>query len=66
MQMLGKSARMRIARLKNNLAKSLKKNGDKSAVAFLKIARRYGAAEVYNDFAEELKHAEANPMCSMH
>ena len=26
----------------------------------------YGAAEVYNDFAEELKHTEANPMCSIH
>ena len=27
---------------------------------------RYVAAEVYNDFAEELKHTEANPMCSIH
>ena len=27
---------------------------------------RYGAAEVYNDFAEELKQTEANPMCSIH
>ena len=27
---------------------------------------RYGAAEVFIDFAEELKHTEANPMCSMH
>ena len=26
----------------------------------------YGAAEVYNDFAEELKHTEADPMCSIH
>ena len=26
----------------------------------------YGAAEVYNDFAAELKRTEANPMCSMH
>ena len=26
----------------------------------------YGAAAVYNDFAEELKHTEANPMCSIH
>ena len=25
-----------------------------------------GAAEVYIDFAEELKHTEANPMCSIH
>ena len=27
---------------------------------------RYGAAKVYNDFAEELKHTEANPMFSIH
>ena len=27
---------------------------------------RYGAAEVSIDFAEELKHTEANPMCSIH
>ena len=27
---------------------------------------RCGAAEVYNDFAEELKHIEANPKCSIH
>ena len=26
----------------------------------------YGAAEVFIDFAEELKHTEANPMCSIH
>ena len=26
----------------------------------------YGAAEVLNDFAEELKQTEANPMCSIH
>ena len=49
------------------------KNGDKSAVVIGKITRRlvfrisrYGAAEFYNDFAEELKHIEANPMCSIH
>ena len=48
----------------------VKKNGDKSAVAILKITRQlglrisgYGAAEVYNDFAEELKHTETNTMC---
>ena len=64
---------MRIARLMNRLAKSRKKNGDKSAVAILKNTRqlglrmsRYGAAEVFIDFAEELKHTEANPMCSIH
>ena len=27
---------------------------------------RYGAAEVFIDFAEELKHTETNPMCSIH
>ena len=26
----------------------------------------YGAAEVFIDFSEELKHTEANPMCSVH
>ena len=26
----------------------------------------YGAAEVFIDFTEELKHTEANPMCSIH
>ena len=26
----------------------------------------YGAAEVFIDFAEELKHTETNPMCSIH
>ena len=36
-------------------SKRSKKNGDKSAVAMLKIT-----------FAEELKHTEANPMCSIH
>ena len=54
-------------------SKKFNKNGDKSAVATLKITRqlgcvfsRYGAAEVYNDFAEELKHTDADPMCSIH
>ena len=54
-------------------SKRSKKNCDRIAVAFLKeyttIGLRvsgYGAAEVYNDFAEELKHTEANPMCSIH
>ena len=45
----------------------------KSAVAMLKdyttiglrISRK-GAAEVLIDFAEELKHTETNPMCSIH
>ena len=26
----------------------------------------YGAAEVFIDFAEELKHTETSPMCSIH
>ena len=26
----------------------------------------YGATEVFNDLAEELKHTEANPMCLNH
>ena len=54
-------------------SKRAKKNGDKSAVAMLKIyttiglrISRYGAAEIFIDFAEELKHTEANPMCSIH
>ena len=69
---LEKSALMRNARLKNRLAKGPRKNGDKNAVAMLKITRQLGcvfqgvAAEVYNDFAEELKHTETNPMCSIH
>ena len=39
---LGKRARMHTARLMNSLAKDQKKNGDKSAVAFLKITRQLG------------------------
>ena len=30
------------------------------------VFSRYGAAEVFIDFAGELKHTEANPMCSIH
>ena len=70
---LENSALVCIARLTNSRQKRSKKNGDKSAVAMLKITRqfslrisRYGAAEVYNDFAEELKHTEANPTCEIH
>ena len=54
-------------------SKRSKKNGDKSAVAMLKITRQLGCIfqvmkppKVYNDFAEELEHTEANPMCSIH
>ena len=39
---LGTSALTRIARLMNSLAKGHKKNGDKSAVAMLKITRQLG------------------------
>ena len=39
---LGGSALMRSARLKNSPAKGLQKNGDKSAVAILKITRQLG------------------------
>ena len=53
-------------------SKKSKKNGDKIAVAALKNTRQfccvfsgYGA-EVFIDFAEELKFSEANPMCSIH
>ena len=64
---LGKSAHSHIVRLMNNLVKGLKKNGDKSAVAMLKITRQLGC--VFQDmvppmsssiFAEENKHTEAN------
>ena len=68
-----KSALMRSARWKNSLAKGLKKNGDISVVGMLKITRqnwvayfRIRAAEVFIDFAEELKHTETNPMCKIH
>ena len=55
-------------------SKRSKKNGDKSAVAKLKSTRQiiglcisgYGAAEVFIDFAEELRRTETNPMCSIH
>ena len=53
-------------------SKRTRKNGYKNAVAMLKITRQLGcvcqdmAAEAYNDFAEELKHTETNPMCSIH
>ena len=88
---LGKSARMHIVRLMNNLVKGPEKNGDKSAVAMLKkyelhdrtgrlVKNAYssntrqiglrisgcGAAEVFIDFTEELRHAETNPSCKIH
>ena len=49
------------------------KNGDKSAVATLKITRPlgcvfpgYGAAEVFIDFTEELRHTETDATCKIH
>ena len=69
---LGKSALVH-RQVEEQPSKRYKNNGDKSAVAMLKITRqlglrtsRYGTAEVFIDFAEELKHSEANPMCSIH
>ena len=53
-------------------SKRSKKNGDKSAAAKLKITRQWvayprcGAAEVFIDFTEELRHTETNPMCKIH
>ena len=54
-------------------SKRSKKNGDSSAVAMLKITRQlgcvfhgYGAAEVFIDFTEELRHTETNRMCKIH
>ena len=54
-------------------SKRSKKNGDKKCSGYvehytpigLRISR-YGAAEVFIDFAEELKHTETDPMCSIH
>ena len=69
---LGKSALMRIAKLTNSQARSLTRMVTKCSgyieeytTIGLRISR-YGAAEVYNDFAEELKHTEANPMQSIY
>ena len=69
---LGKSAPMRIARLMNSLAKGPKRMVTKGSgyvenytTIWLRISR-YGAAEVFIDFSEELRHTETNPMCSIH
>ena len=67
---LGKSALMRIARLMNSLAKGSKKEWLQKCSCYvenyttlgLRISR-YGAAEVFIDFAQELRHAENNPTC---
>ena len=69
----GESALMRIASLMNSLPKRTKNNGDKSAMAMLKITRQLGCIfqdmeppKSSSNFTEELKHTEAKPMCSIH
>ena len=63
---------MRIARLKNSLQKVQKEWWQKCSgyvENYTTLGLRipgYGAAEVFIDFAEELKHTEANPMCKIH
>ena len=64
---LWKSALVHTARLMNSLARSLKRMVTKRSGCFeecttigLRISR------YLIDFAEELKHTEANPMCSIH
>ena len=54
-------------------SKKSKKNGDKKCSGYAEYyttiglrLSRYGAAEVFIDLAEKLKHTEANPMCSKH
>ena len=68
----GESALMCTARLTNSPARSLKRMVTKCSGKIeeyttieLRISR-YGFAEVFIDFAEELKHTETNPMCSIH
>ena len=65
---LGKSALMRIARLMNSLAKGLKRMATKVQWLYGRIHDKWiaYAAEVFIDFAEELKHTETNLMCSIH
>ena len=69
---LGKSALMRIARLMTSRLKDPKESWHKCSgyiEEYTTIGLRisgYGVAEVFIDFAEELKHTAANPMCSIH
>ena len=66
---LGKSDRMRIARLMNSPAKGLKKMMTKVQWLCWELHDNWvahGAAEVFIDFAEELKHTETNSLCSVH
>ena len=53
--------------------KKSKTNGEKKCSGYVEdyttIGLRisgYGAAEVFIDFAEELRHTETNPMCKIH
>ena len=70
---LEKGALLRTARLMNSLEqKSFKEWWQKCSgyaenytTIGLRISK-YGAAEVFIDFAEELKHTETNPMRSIH
>ena len=89
LQIWGKSALMRIARLKNSFAKgpinwwqrcngyveeewASRWNGETRCIRLIEyttIGLRmpgYGAAEVFIDFTEELRHTETNPMCKIH
>ena len=70
---LEKSALICTARLKNSPAKGPKRMVTKVQWLCWKLhdnrglrISRYGAAEVFIDFAEELKHTETNPMCKIH
>ena len=69
---LGKSAPMRIDVLTNSLSQGPKRmvtkvqrHIEEYTTVGLRNSRN-GAAEVFIDFAEELKHTEANPMFSIH
>ena len=63
---LVKSAPTHTARLMNSLARRSFKNGDKSAVAMLKITRQLGC--VYQDMeppkSSSILRKSSNPMCS--
>ena len=65
------SALMRTDRFLNSLAKGLKRMVTKVQWLCWKLhdnwiaCSRCGAAQVFIDFAEELKHTEANSMCSI-
>ena len=54
------------ASLTNSLARSLKRMVTKLQWLYWRIHEGCEAAEVFIDMAEELKHTEANPMCSIH